>query len=188
MVKKLKHTSLLLVFSGVALGLLIGLANSVKSKPKAYRLPANAVLGKHQRMFEVEVKAAGEIPKDESKEVTLTAHVTLLMPVKGEVFYKWNLPTGASIASGEAEDSLVGLEPGQLLEKQISITGISQNQENQIVSLQVWMDVNGVKMGAAGVFATKPQEVQLANSNGSNKQLLKASAVPEKELPDFIQQ
>jgi hypothetical protein len=180
--KKLISLILLGLFSGFALSYLADFGSNTKM---AIRNPAAEIWqGKHQRAFEVQIHSKQGLSPEDDQDLVLLGKITPMGALGTEVFYKWILPEGASVVDGELEDSLVGLKPGQLLEKEITLHSMSLDGENKIVVLQVWTNIDGVKIGGAGVFATKPDEVQVSETPDQ----LRSKAVETRELPDFIHQ
>lgn len=169
---------------GVSLGITAGIfmKTTGKSSSNSLRQPSS-LSGKHQRLFDVLVKAPQGIPSSDEKDLELQASITLLQPLKGEVHFQWVLPDGAQIFEGEVSDSVAELPAGQVLTKKIVLQGVSTEDSNKLVTLQVWMDVDGVKLGGAGVFATKENEVQVPSAWTSSKM---QSA--EHPLPKTLQQ
>jgi hypothetical protein len=175
-----------LILSGIAIGAIAGmfLKNSEPAFTDLQRRPSSEALsGKHQRLFEVLIKPSSSMPSSDNKDLELEASITLLQPQKGEVHFQWVLPEGAQIVEGEVSDSVANLLAGQVLTRKLVVQGVSQEGINKIVSLQVWMDVDGVKMGGAGVFATHAEELQISGSSASNK--LQSEEHP---LPKSLQQ
>jgi hypothetical protein len=127
-----------------------------------FRLPASFTWqGKHQRLFEVSIVSRNSLPDTEEQDLVLLGTIQGLQPIEGEVYYKWILPPGASLVSGELEDSVSGLsDPQKFLEREITIHGVSHESiEARLVILQVYTEEGGVRMGNTAVFSNRPDDI-----------------------------
>ncbi len=133
------------------------------AKKSSLRSPAATAVwqGKHHRLFEVSVSSRQGLPETDEQDLILKGTIQGLQPIEGEVYYKWILPPGASLVSGDLEDSVVGLpDPRKFLETKITIHGVSrESEEARLVILQVYTKVNGVRIGSTAVFSNRPDEV-----------------------------
>lgn len=115
--------------------------------------------GKMNQNIDVKVESLNGIPENDDQELRLIAHVTLNRPVDQELHYRWVLPEGASIVSGEVEDSWPGIHPGQTASVEIAVTGVSKEGLAKIVTLQVSGTSQSVKYASSGTFTTDPRSL-----------------------------
>lgn len=115
---------------------------------------ADSLSGKLNQTIQVEVVTVGGVPDHDGQDLHLKALVTLNSAVEGEVEFQWNIPAGASVVSGELEDSFTGLLAGQTATSEIVIQGVSKEGFAKTVSFSVSARGNGKKLSAFGAFAT----------------------------------
>lgn len=121
--------------------------------------------GKMNQNIEVKVESINGIPDNDEQELRLVAHVTLNRPVDEELIYRWVLPEGASIVSGEIEDSWPGIQSGQTASTEIALVGVSKEGLAKTVTLQVSGKSKSVKYASSGSFTTDPRSlVETENS------------------------
>lgn len=174
---------LLMIGIGSTVGYLS--ANYLTAKPPSVNRHPAAWQGKHQRLLETEILAVGGIPLSDNQDLLLKGRVHAIQPIAGEVHYNWILPAGASLVAGELSDSVNSLpDPNKYLELEITVQGVSREDENKVVILQAYSEVNGVRIGNSTAFSTKAEETNLA---GQSQHKLDAST-NKQPLPSHIQQ
>ena len=176
----------ILIFGLVFGALLANFSTKTDSNQIVIRRPSSQkMMGKHQRLFDIEISTPTQIAPDPHQETELQATVTLLQEINAEIHYRWILPDQVRLADGEDQDSVVGLQSGSHFIRKLTVTGLSSKGEPQVVVLQVFAEVDAVNMGSAGVFSTKPSDLQLSG------QSLQAQSAEQKvksmKLPKSIQ-
>lgn len=145
--------------------ILVGIvgAGFLYSKNFIQRNPASEprLIGKNQRLLDVRISAVGGIPDSEEKDLVLRFRIQGTEPISTELFYTWVLPPEASLVSGELSDSISNLmNPKVPFEKEITIQGVSLEDASKVVVLQVYTEIDGVRIGNAAVFSPKPENLQ----------------------------
>lgn len=188
------------IFSVIILGGFLGsvvalLSSAPLTKSTSERKPSSqGLIGKQQRLFDIKIKALRGLPKDPTQEVALQAKVTLLQDIHNvEVHYRWVLPEPVKILDGQQNDSVVGLQSAQSFVRNITVDGLTTEGEPQVLVLQVYAEVGGVNIGSAGVFSTKPSEVEFSDPTPTPNPAPTAEAQTvtpptEPALPRSIQQ
>ncbi|PIS11062.1 MAG: hypothetical protein COT73_06015 [Bdellovibrio sp. CG10_big_fil_rev_8_21_14_0_10_47_8] len=153
--------------------------NSADRSPASVDLPApklklkpwaHSPFGKINQAFEVKISVIGGIPETDDQELRLRAQVTLNHPVQnGELTYHWILPEGASVVSGELEDSWPGVQPGQTATTEISVLGVSKEGLAKNVTLNVNGSSQGVQYANSGSFATNIRPEWTEEAVGSDE-------------------
>jgi hypothetical protein len=168
--KNFKFVALILV-CGLGIGFSLPfLSNSVSrtlasvSEEKPFPAPkldlwGHSPYGKVGQSMEVWIEAVDGIPDNDNQELRLIAHVNLNHQMDQELGYRWVLPEGASLISGELEDSWPGIKPGQSATSEISIAGVSREGLVKTVTLQVFGVSGGVKYANSGSFTTDPRSL-----------------------------
>ena len=113
--------------------------------------------GKHTRPIDIQFDSDPAAIQSE-RDYTLKAKVILLQPITAHLDYKWILPEGVEVVSGEIENTWPSVQGGQEIETEITLEGLS-NDTNQVIVLQVFSkDDAQSKIGYSGVFSTRPEE------------------------------
>lgn len=80
----------------------------------------------------------------------------LIVPLKSkrDVYYKWILPEGVRLVSGDLEGSWSQVSPGSEISVDISVDGLNSELEQQIV-LQAWHEQDGSRFMNSAAISTK---------------------------------
>lgn len=179
------------IFWIMGLGLFVGVVGAFLWQTSGFRQPASvtefpapkikpwahSLSGKMNQAISVEVTTVGGVPDNDGQDLHLRAHVTVNVPVDGEVEYRWSLPSEASIVSGEIEDAFTGLQPGQTATSEIVIQGVSKEGFAKTVSFSATAAGNGKKLNAFGAFGTNSfnQMAAAAQQRDSEKEISEES-------------
>lgn len=143
---------------------------SVSADEKPFPAPkldlwGHSPYGKINQSMEVKIEAIDGIPENDEQELKLIAQVTLNRNVDQELSYRWILPAGVSVVSGEVEDSWPGIQAGQTAQAEISLIGMSREGLAKTVTLQVFATStdNGqsIKYANSGSFTTDPRSFEV---------------------------
>ncbi len=188
-------------FSILVLGFVVGgLFAGLLIKKRALtlqRTPAsleNKVVGKHHSAFDIKLQSSTGLPPRDNQDFSLAASVFALQAIQGnEVHYKWVLPDGVSLVSGQIEDSIptenmpflgTGKAP---FSAEIVVQGFSSESEPKVITFQIYSSVStaegDVRIGSVAVFSNRTEAVQ--QSPGLGK--VQSSGVPQ-GLPKTVQQ
>lgn len=155
--------SLALVVGGLILGFSFMTVTNKKSAARglaALNLKQNwqtPMLGKHLAPLRVHINLPAEIPEYDSQVLTIVGYVNLSQVTNGNIQYKWVLPAGARMVSGQQEGQLVGIRPGQTVPLQISLIGFSKEQR-KLLSLDAIAIVGKNQMTNGTVVSSRPEE------------------------------
>ena len=129
--------------------------------PPKLDLWGHSPYGKMNQNLVVQVEAINGIPDHDDQEIKLVAQVTLNKSVDQELSYRWVLPVGASVVSGEIENSWPGIKPGETATAEIYLTGVSREGLAKTVTVQVsgtsTNSGESVKYANSGSFTTDPR-------------------------------
>jgi hypothetical protein len=125
--------------------------------------------GKPDQVMGISVEPVGGIPENNEQELTLRATVTLHRPVDQDLEYKWMLPAGVEVVSGHLADGWNGLQVGQTVTTEITVTGLSLESGAVVALFHVETLQNGQKIGSSGVFTPAPENVFVPTSAVSQK-------------------
>ena len=139
--------------------------------------------GKMNQNMDVVIEAVGGIPDNDEQELRLSAQVTLNRPVDQELSYRWILPLGAVVISGQVEDSWPGIKPGETATAEIYLAGVSKEGLAKTVTLQVFAtsSISGqpVKYANSGSFTTDPRSLTFENEELALKMKAEVGKIKE---------
>ena len=154
--------SFFILFSFVIIATTAGITLLVKKpgesrKIASYGKAQLTLAGKHTRPIDIKFDSdPAAIQSD--REYTIKAKVILLQPITAHLDYKWILPEGVEVVSGELDNTWPSVQGGQEIETEITLEGLS-NDTNQVIVLQVISkDDTHSKIGYSAVFSTRPEE------------------------------
>ncbi|MFN7454991.1 MAG: hypothetical protein ACK5RO_10065 [Pseudobdellovibrionaceae bacterium] len=121
--------------------------------PPKVNLWAHNPMGKSHKIAHIRVENTSGLPDTGDKDVTLRAQIFLNQPVQGDLSYQWILPAGVNLVSGIASDVLPGIQSGEVATVEITVQGLSQEDTQKAVVLQVHGTAHGVKLTADGSYS-----------------------------------
>lgn len=160
---------ILISFIGIMVGGFISLLlqpNEPKRKIASGLGVKPLVQGKMHRTMDVLVEPVGGIPDREDQDLTLRASIQLLQPVQGDLVYKWHLPEGVSLVSGQLEDTLQKLEVNQVATLEITVQGVARLGEIRHITLHAFAEESGGRIGGAGLFTNMPEQTFVKDESG----------------------
>src|SRR6185312_9269038 len=113
--------------------------------------------------FSVTITAVNGIPDHDEQELTLKADVVLNTDVDSNVEWSWNLPTGATVVSGEQNDVWPGMKAGQRAHAEISVLNVSKDVM-KTVTFAVKASAKNLPLDGVAAFATKENPDNLNSS------------------------
>ena len=148
--------SLVIIATTAGISLLIQKPNESR-KIASYGKAHLTLAGKHTRPIDIKFDSdPAAIQAD--RDYTIKAKVILLQPITAHLDYKWILPEGVEVVSGEIENTWASVQGGQEIETEITLEGLN-NDTNQVIVLQVLSkDDAQSKIGYSAVFSTRPEE------------------------------
>ncbi|MCE3009588.1 MAG: hypothetical protein LW875_03125 [Proteobacteria bacterium] len=114
---------------------------------------AHNPMGKAHKIAHIRVENTSGLPESSDKDVTLKAQIFLNQPVQGDLAYQWILPPGVHLVAGSASDVLPGIQSGEVATVEITVQGLSQEDTQKAVVLQVHGVAHGVKLTADGSYS-----------------------------------
>jgi hypothetical protein len=187
-------TSKFFVFFLVGAGFLLGtflqksapIRNPASQKLPAPVLPkpwAHSLVGKHNRFANLSLTPVDGIADYNDQEIRLRAHVTLLLPVQGDLEFTWILPEGVTLVNGELEDVWSGVLPGQTVTTDLTVLGFSKESQDKTIVFRADGLVAGNRTGGAVSFATGDFRRNEANA-GVSAQMSMEGAASVDSAPD----
>lgn len=172
----LKNKNFKIYFSLIFCGLLVGATLSYFSQENS-RQPASNQFQKssqpqiwahspYQKMnqvIQVSLVPIDGIPENDNQELRLQATVILNRPVDQELSYKWILPEGVTLVSGELEDAWPGIQAGEFVKSEISVLGMSLEGLAKTVTLHVYGKYQSIHYANSGSFTTHPRSFEDPN-------------------------
>lgn len=125
------------------------------------RAPASEAVafpsGKNMSLISVQIAPLEKIPEKETQEFAITGYVSLHTRTPGEVFYKWELPEGVELVSGDRQGSWPSMTAGQPATVTIYVTGFSKESLKHIV-LQSHVRNGSDEIGNSALLSSRPED------------------------------
>ncbi len=111
---------------------------------------------KNLKSLSVSISSVGKIPDLNSERIFLKASLRPLSFNSDQIYYKWNLPEGAHILSGDVEGYIKGTNPSQSHEVFLELTGFSKEEFKQI-SISAHLQKDGVnRQMSSAILSSDP--------------------------------
>lgn len=143
------------------------------------KLWAHSPNGKMMRSSHIMIEAPQGVPEKRDQELFMKARINVYQAPDSDLSYRWILPKGARLFEGELEDTLSGLRAFQSVDLEISVVGVT-SEEDHTISLQVIGTYDGQELVSAGSFSTRPMNLQVITEE--KKQALEEMSSPEREF------
>jgi hypothetical protein len=93
------------------------------------------------QLLSTRLEIIGGVPPHDEQDITLRATVSLIPTLKKsaeaeDVEYRWILPPDATVVSGETEDAIANLKPGQQAHIEITLNGVSKESSTSVITFQ----------------------------------------------------
>ncbi len=125
---------------------------------------------KPDRMISTQIEVVGDLPETPEGELHLRATFDLEKDYEGAVTYRWIVPDGMEVVSGQIQESLDSVALGEPQSAEIILTNIDSQALEQLVHFEVSVLNKGVKIGSSAVFSAKPPERNSASSSSEDEE------------------
>lgn len=154
---------------GITCAYLLTIQNSasekIVSKKLGFTQPKRMIASKTNAMMDIQIESLNGIPEKDEQEIVLRATLTLKRPIDTDLNYKWMLPEGVQVVAGHLEDGWNQILPGQSVQTELTVTGLSKENPGKAVILHVESTSQGAKIGYSGVYAIDPDSVLVSDEN-----------------------
>lgn len=123
----------------------------------ATSLKMDRVMGKQLAVLSVQLAPLDEIPEYDDQEVKLTGYVTANATSDSAIRYHWDLPAGVSVAAGDLEGTLNGMNAGDTAEVELRVTGFSREVGKHIIFAAKVHHGND-ELGHSALIASRPED------------------------------
>lgn len=155
------RTKLIILTLGLATGAvgmsLLSSHQTVSRGPSSMPQWKPAPLGKHLALLKVEIQKPEVIPEDGDGEVTLIGRILVNQKMDSDLTYNWNLPEGVSVIDGHQQDTMAGVQMGQIVEVKLVVSGFNRQQQ-RLISLEATGAQGNRAMGNSAILASRPED------------------------------
>ena len=126
------------------------LGDELKAKPPL-------MMGKHLSVVQVSIQTPEGIADRDDQDTKLVGWIRLNQPVENDLKYRWELPAGVHVVSGNPEDTIASLKNGETAKIELTVTGFSK-EDLDLISLHGFVESGEMRLGNSAVITSRPQD------------------------------